>query len=99
MSQINLMILALCQFPRYGGEIRRIFLDAGIEISEGTLYKALHSLYKRDWLSYHWKIEGTPPTKFYSLTKDGRVAFIRLTGTYAEMISALSLIKKTMTQP
>jgi PadR family transcriptional regulator, regulatory protein PadR len=72
----ELLILSVLEDePRHGYEIVQLIRDrgAGLALSEGALYPALHRLEARDALSGSWQAgSGGPRRRYYSLTEDGR---------------------------
>ena len=72
----ELLILSVLEDePRHGYEIVQLIRDrgAGLALSEGALYPALHRLEARDALTGSWQAgRGGPRRRYYSLTEHGR---------------------------
>jgi len=85
------MILSLC--PNYGGKIFKILTEAKYPVSEATLYKALHRMEARGWLTSEWDLSEAP-RKHYELTYAGMVARLNLYSTYQAMIRAVEKVTR-----
>lgn len=74
LDVLLLKIIAL--EPQHGFAIsQRLQQVSGdvLQVSEGSLYPALHKLEQEGWISAEWKpTEGNRRAKFYSLTRPGR---------------------------
>ena len=74
LDLLLLKILALQ--PLHGWAIsRRLKTISGevLQVSEGSLYPALHKLEQEGWITAEWKqTENNRRAKFYSLTRAGR---------------------------
>lgn len=72
----ELLILSVLEDePRHGYEIVQLIRErgAGLALSEGALYPALHRLEARGALSGSWEAgHGGPRRRYYALTDDGR---------------------------
>lgn len=71
---IELVVLGLLRSaPSYGGElIQRLAAEAGLEVSEGTLYPLLARLKKAGHLDTEWEESPSgPPRKIYRLSSNG----------------------------
>jgi len=61
-----------------------------VQVTQGTLYPALHRLENRGFLSADWKPSDTGrDAKFYKLTRKGRAHLERLTGAIATIMGAV----------
>lgn len=71
-----LLLKILAVEPLHGFAIsRRLrhFSDGVLQVSDGSLYPALHKLEQKGWISAQWKpTENNRRAKFYALTKIGR---------------------------
>lgn len=64
-----------------------------LQVSDGSLYPALHKLEQGGWIKAEWKpSENNRRAKFYSLTRAGRKALERETANWERLSSAISLI-------
>ncbi|MDQ6682702.1 MAG: helix-turn-helix transcriptional regulator [Chloroflexota bacterium] len=72
----ELLILSVLEVePRHGYEIAQLIRDraAGLALSEGALYPALHRLEARGALNASWQPgSGGPRRRYYTLTDEGR---------------------------
>jgi PadR family transcriptional regulator PadR len=91
--------LALLAFldaePCFGGGILGGLAEAtngGLELTEGSLYPALHRLEKRGVLSSEWRedADATRPRKYYSLTEAGRERLLALTAAWRSLSDGLA---------
>jgi transcriptional regulator len=74
---LDLLILKILALqPLHGWAIsRRLKSISGevLQVSEGSLYPALHKLEQEGWITAEWKqTENNRRAKFYSLTRAGR---------------------------
>lgn len=61
--------------PQYGvGILDRLRHEAGLNVSEGSIYPLLHRLARTGSVSAEWRLNGEQdrPRKYYSLTTAGR---------------------------
>ena len=64
-----------------------------LQVSDGSLYPALHKLEQDGWITAEWRqSENNRRAKFYSLTRLGRRALERETAQWERLSSAISLI-------
>src|SRR5439155_15400706 len=57
-----------------------------LQVSDGSLYPALHKLEQEGWIKAEWKItENGRRAKFYSLTRPGRRALQRETANWERL--------------
>ena len=64
-----------------------------LQVSDGSLYPALHKLEQEGWISSEWRpSENNRRAKFYSLTRLGRRALERETEQWERLSSAISSI-------
>ena len=67
-----------------------------LQVSEGSLYPALHKLEQEGWITAEWKqTENNRRAKFYSLTRPGRRQLTRETESWTRLAGAISLIVTT----
>jgi PadR family transcriptional regulator, regulatory protein PadR len=73
---VDLLILEVISAgPTYGYEIAQTVLGRSqglFDITEGSLYPALHRLERRKWLESFWKEADGRERKYYKLTAAGR---------------------------
>jgi DNA-binding PadR family transcriptional regulator len=64
-----------------------------LQVSDGSLYPALHKLEKEGWISSAWQAtESNRRAKFYDLTSAGRLQLDRETAQWERLSSAVSQI-------
>ena len=62
-----------------------------LQVSEGSLYPALHKLEHEGWITAEWKAtENNRRAKFYSLTRLGRKQLAREAANWDRLSSAIS---------
>ena len=66
-----------------------------VQVTQGTLYPALHRLENRELLSAEWKMTDTGrEAKFYRLTRAGRVHMEREHASWERLTEAIGIILK-----
>ena len=66
-----------------------------LQVSDGSLYPALHKLEQEGWISAEWKAsENNRRAKFYSLTRLGRRQLEHETANWSRLSSAISHVLK-----
>jgi len=64
-----------------------------LQVSEGSLYPALHKLEQEGWITAEWKsTENNRHAKFYSLTRLGRKVLGRESAHWDRLSSAISQV-------
>ena len=64
-----------------------------LQVSEGSLYPALHKLEQEGWIKAEWKqTENNRRAKFYSLTRLGRKQLETETANWERLSTAISAI-------
>src|SRR5262249_6415260 len=64
-----------------------------LQVSDGSLYPALHKLKQEGWLKTEWKLtENGRRAKFYSLTGPGRRALAREAANWERLAGAISQV-------
>ena len=67
-----------------------------VQVTQGTLYPALHRLENRGFLTADWKLSETGrEAKFYRLTAKGRAHMTREMESWLRLTQAVGLILKT----
>jgi PadR family transcriptional regulator PadR len=96
LDLLLLKILAL--EPLHGWAIsQRLKQVSGevLQVSDGSLYPALHKLEQEGWITSEWKpSENNRRAKFYSLTRLGRRQLERETANWDRLSSAISTVIK-----
>ena len=66
-----------------------------LQVSDGSLYPALHKLEQEGWITADWKpTENNRRAKFYELTRSGRKELERETANWQRLSTAISGIVK-----
>jgi PadR family transcriptional regulator len=64
-----------------------------LQVSDGSLYPALHKLEQEGWISAEWKqTENNRRAKFYSLTRPGRRQLEKESANWERLSSAISTL-------
>jgi transcriptional regulator len=67
-----------------------------VQVTQGTLYPALHRLEHRSFLAAEWKMTDTGrEAKFYRLTRAGRAHMDREHASWQRLTEAIGVILKT----
>lgn len=94
LDVLILKILAL--EPLHGWAVsQRLKAVSGnvLQVSEGSLYPALHKLEVGGWITAEWKAtENNRRAKFYSLTRAGRKALAEQTADWERLSNAVSQV-------
>ena len=77
-----------------GQRLKQVSGDV-LQVSDGSLYPALHKLEQEGWITSEWKpSENNRRAKFYSLTRLGRRQLERETANWDRLSSAISQVIK-----
>jgi PadR family transcriptional regulator, regulatory protein PadR len=92
---LDLLLLKLLALePLHGWAIsQRLRALSGdvLQVSEGSLYPALHKLEQEGWIAAEWKLtENNRKAKFYSLTPPGRQQLQTQAAHWDRLSSAIS---------
>lgn len=94
LDLLLLKILALQPLHGWaiGLRLRSISGDV-LQVSEGSLYPALHKLEQEGWIKAEWKqTENNRRAKFYSLTRLGRKQLETETANWQRLSSAITYV-------
>ncbi len=75
---LTLAVLAQLRQEHYGYTLRKALAERGLEIDESTLYPLLRRLETQGLLSSEWREEDKRNKRFYRLSGDGEVIFVKL---------------------
>ena len=94
---LDLLILKLLALePLHGWAIsRRLKTLSGdvLQVSEGSLYPALHTLEQEGWIKAEWtQTENNRRAKFYALTRPGRKQLEAETASWHALSSAITRV-------
>jgi len=77
-----------------GQRLRQISGEV-LQVSDGSLYPALHKLEQEGWITAEWKLsENHRRAKFYSLTRLGRRHLDKETANWSRLSAAISGVVK-----
>jgi len=69
--------------------------DDVLQVSDGSLYPALHKLEQEGWITAEWKLsENNRRAKFYSLTRLGRKELEKEAANWNRLSAAISRVVK-----
>ena len=96
---LDLLILKILALePLHGWAIsQRLKQVSGeiLQVSDGSLYPALHKLEQEGWITAEWKpSENNRRAKFYSLTRPGRKHLEREAANWNRLSTAISQVVK-----
>lgn len=94
---LDLLILKmLAMEPLHGwaiGQRLKQVSDDTLQVSDGSLYPALHKLEQEGWIKAEWKpSENNRRAKFYTLTRPGRKELEREAANWNRLSTAISLV-------
>ena len=77
-----------------GQRLRQISGDV-LQVSDGSLYPALHKLEHEGWITAEWQMtENNRRAKFYALTRPGRRQLEKESANWARLSAAITTIVK-----
>jgi transcriptional regulator len=77
-----------------GQRLRQVSSDV-LQVSDGSLYPALHKLEQAGWITAEWKqTENNRRAKFYSLTRPGRRQLEKESANWDRLSTAISSLVK-----
>ena len=96
---LDLLILKILALQPLNGwaisqRLKQISTDV-LQVSDGSLYPALHKLEQKGWIAAEWKAsENNRRAKFYSLTRLGRKHLETETANWNRLSAAISSVVK-----
>ena len=99
LGTLNLLILKILALePLHGWAIRlrlqQVSADV-LQVSDGSLYPALHKLEQQGWIQSEWKMtENNRRAKFYKLTRLGRVQLEKEVASWNGLSAAITRVVK-----
>ena len=96
---LDLLILKILALEPLNGwaislRLKQVSRDV-LQVSDGSLYPALHKLEQEGWITAVWKpTENNRRAKFYELTRSGRKELERETAKWQRLSTAISGIVK-----
>jgi transcriptional regulator len=96
---LDLLILKILALePMHGWAISQRLKqvsDDVLQVSDGSLYPALHKLEQEGWITAEWKpSENNRRAKFYSLTRPGRKELEKETANWNRLSAAITQVVK-----
>src|SRR5512145_1186165 len=96
---LDLLLLKILSLePLHGwaiGQRLKQVSGAVLQVSDGSLYPALHKLEQNGWIKAEWKMtENNRRAKFYSLTRPGRTHLERESAQWDRVSLAISQVVK-----
>ena len=98
---LNLLILKILALQTMNGwainqRLKQVSGDV-LQVTEGSLYPALHKLEQEGWITAEWKqSENNRRAKYYSLTRLGRRQLQKETADWQRLSTAISHVLKLM---
>jgi PadR family transcriptional regulator len=96
LDMLLLKILALEPMNGYAisQRLKQVSSDV-LQVSDGSLYPALHKLEQEGWITAEWKTtDNNRRAKFYSLTRLGRGQLEKEAENWARLSTAISRVVK-----
>ncbi len=85
-----LVVLNECRTLQYGYSLKQSLADAGVEISEGTLYPLLRRLEGQGLLESEWQVvDDQRPRRYYGLSRAGADALGELASAWRDLVGTL----------
>ena len=96
LDLLLLKILALEPLNGYAVSLRLKQVSGDVlQVSDGSLYPALHKLEQEGWIAAEWKpTENNRRAKFYSLTELGRTQLEKESANWSRLSVAISNVVK-----
>jgi PadR family transcriptional regulator PadR len=94
LDLLILKILALEPLNGFaiGQRLKQLSADV-LQVSDGSLYPALHKLEQEGWITAEWRpTENNRRAKFYSLTRLGRRELEREKANWGRLSAAISMV-------
>lgn len=97
LGTLDLLLLKILALePLHGwaiGQRLRAVSGEVLQVSEGSLYPALHKLEQEGWISAEWKLtENNRRAKFYSLTRLGQKQLASEAENWQRLSTAISQV-------
>jgi len=96
LDMLLLKIIALEPINGFAISVRLKQISGDVlQVSDGSLYPALHKLEQEGWIKAEWKTtENNRPAKFYSLTRLGRKHLEKEAENWGRLSAAISHVVK-----
>ena len=93
-GMIVLAVLSQLDEEQYGYSLLKRLSEVGLELDQGTLYPLLRRLESRGLLISDWKIEGSRPRRYYTLSPAGKELLPRLEEEWNKNVSMMEKMFK-----
>ncbi|MGA8037794.1 MAG: PadR family transcriptional regulator [Candidatus Acidiferrales bacterium] len=96
LDMLLLKILALEPMNGFSISLRLKQISGDVlQVSDGSLYPALHKLEQEGWIRAEWKMtENNRRAKFYSLTRAGRAALEKEAESWDRLSASIARVMK-----
>lgn len=85
-----LAVLSQCEELQYGYSLKQRLGEAGLDVSEGTLYPLLRRLEGQGLLESRWEvIDDQRPRRYYQLSATGRATLAQLLDEWKNLVASL----------
>lgn len=85
-----LAVLSLCEQLQYGYSLKQRLAEAGLDVSEGTLYPLLRRLETQGLLESRWEVvDDQRPRRYYLLSVAGKATLAQLMGEWKNLVASL----------
>jgi PadR family transcriptional regulator, regulatory protein PadR len=94
---LDLLILKMLHLQPMNGwaigqRLKQLSSDV-LQVSDGSLYPALHKLEQEGWIDSEWRqSDNNRRAKFYSLTRTGRKHLLTETGNWDRLAGAITAV-------
>jgi PadR family transcriptional regulator PadR len=93
-GSLILAVLATLRTEQYGYTLRKILVEHGMAIDEGTLYPLLRRLETQGLLRSQWREEDNRNKRFYRLSSEGKQILKQLLAEWRGIDASLNEILK-----
>lgn len=85
-----LAVLSLCEQLQYGYSLKQRLGEAGLDVSEGTLYPLLRRLEAQGLLESRWEVvDDQRPRRYYLLSASGKATLAKLMDEWKSLVVSL----------
>jgi len=93
---IALAVLRVLEQEHYGYSLRKLLLEAGLDIEEGTLYPLVRRLESHGLLRSRWTVAEGRRRRYYQLSGEGRAVVADLRQEWQVLNGAIACIEENM---
>ena len=85
-----LAVLSECEELQYGYSLKQRLSEAGLDVSEGTLYPLLRRLEGQGLLESRWEVvDDQRPRRYYQLSAAGKATLAQLVDEWKNLVASL----------